>query len=206
MKKIYKLITLFSFALFAVNVNAATINVAVGVDGTGSPAMMYTPSAITCNVGDVVTFILANGTHTVTSTSVPGAAAPMSSGTMSTLGQMYNYTVTVAGAYAFHCTFHASMTGTINAAGGAGIADPAIDLLTNAYPNPFSDKITLKYGKQIESIKIFNVIGEQIKSSDLAPTEDKKEIDFEGIPSGIYFIRTYKEGTIVETKKIVKVK
>ncbi len=98
------------------------------------------------------------------------------------------------------------MVGGFTVSAATGILDPATDLIVNAYPNPFSDKITLKYGKQIESVKIFNVIGEQIKSIDLVPTEDKKEIDFEGIPSGIYFIRTYNEGNIVETKKIVKAK
>ncbi|MGZ4033801.1 MAG: T9SS type A sorting domain-containing protein [Bacteroidia bacterium] len=206
MKKIYKLITLFSFALFAVNANAATIPVAVGVDGSGNPATMFTPSAITCNVGDVVEFVLGNGTHNVTSTSVPGGAAAMSSGTMSTLGQMYNYTVTVAGAYAFHCTFHAGMNGTINASTAAGIAEVSVDLLTSVYPNPFNDRITLKYGSQIGSIRIFNVLGEQVKLADLSATEDQKEIDFEGMPSGIYFIRTYKGETVIETKKVVKVK
>lgn len=205
MKKIYKLIALFTFALFVGTANAATVAVAVGVDASGSPANVFTPSAITCAVGDIVQFILASGTHNVTSTSVPSGAAAMSSGTLSTPGQMYNYTVTVAGAYAFHCTFHSGMNGTINAS-AVGIAEPTIDLLVSTYPNPFNDKITLKYGKQIQSVKFFNVVGEEVKSIDLAPTEDKKEIEFEGIPSGIYFMRTYREGAIVETKKIVKAK
>ena len=79
-------------------------------------------------------------------------------------------------------------------------------MLVTAYPNPFSEKITLKYGKQIDAVKIFNIVGEEVKSVELIATEDKKEIYFEGIPSGVYFMRTYNEGTVVETKKIVKAK
>jgi hypothetical protein len=64
----------------------------------------------------------------------------------------------------------------------------------------------LKYGKAVQSVKIYNVVGEQIKSIELSELEEKVDVDFEGVPAGIYFIRTYNDGTIVETKKIVKAK
>ncbi len=203
MKKIYSLIFASAFVLFSFNSHAATISVGVGIDASFNPANQFTPASVTAAVGDVIQFILGNGTHNVTSTSVPGGAAAMSSGTMSTVGQMYNYTITVAGTYLYGCTFHAGMSGSINVA--AGIATPTVDLLTSAYPNPFKDKLTLKYNA-VESIDLFNIVGEKVKSFDLPANETKTEIDLTDLNTGIYFIRTYKEGVVVETKKIVKTK
>lgn len=204
MKKIYSLIFAFAFVLCSFNSKAATVTVGVGIDATFNPANQFTPSTVSAAVGDVIQFILGAGTHNVTSTSVPGGAAAMSSGTMSTLGQTYNYTVTVAGTYLYSCTFHAGMNGTVNVA-ASGIATPTVDLLTSAYPNPFKDKFTLKYGA-IESIDLFNIIGEKVKSFELPKNESKTEIDLTDLNTGVYFIRTYHEGTVVETKKIVKTK
>lgn len=200
MKKIYSLICVFT--LLNISTNAATINVGVGTNGTAL-ANQFFPSAITANVGDVVAFILAGGTHNVTSSSVPATAAAISSGTMTTPGQTYNYNVTVAGSYVFSCTFHIGMNGTINAA--AGIATPTVDLLTSVYPNPFKDKVTLKYNG-VESIDLYNIVGEKVKTFELPSTENKTEIDLSDLSAGVYFIRTFKEGIVLETKKIVKAK
>lgn len=207
MKKIYSLIFASAFVLFSFNSKAATISVGVGIDASFNPANQFTPAAVTAVVGDVIQFILGNGTHNVTSTSVPGGAAAMSSGTMSTLGQMYNYTVTVAGTYLYTCTFHSGMNGTVNVTTGgtAGIATPAVDLLTSAYPNPFKDKITFKYNA-VEAIDLYNVIGEKVKHFDLPSNETRTEIDLTDLSTGVYFIRTYKQGEVIETKKIVKTK
>ncbi len=205
MKKIYSLIFASSLILLSLNSKAATITVGVGVDATFSPANQFTPAAVTAVIGDVVQFILGNGIHNVTSTSVPGGAAAMSSGTMSTLGQMYTYNVTVAGTYLYSCTFHPGMSGTINATAASGISTPAVDLLTSAYPNPFKDKLTFKYNA-IESIDLINILGEKVKHYELPSNETKTEIDLSDLNSGVYFIRTYNQGQVIETKKIVKTK
>ncbi len=200
MKKIYKIVSLFTLALFAMNADAVTIPVTVG--GTGN---VFSPNNFSANIGDVVQWTWAGGTHNVTSAVVPGGAATFASPTQAT--GTFSYTITTAGSYGYSCTIHAGsgMVGGFTVS-GVGILEPSVDLLVSAYPNPFQDKITLKYGKQIESVKIFNVVGEEIKSIELVATEEKKEIDFEGIPSGIYFIRTYNDGNVIETKKIVKAK
>lgn len=206
MKKIYSLIYACSLTLISLNTNAATITVAVGVNASFSPASVFTPSVASAVIGDTIQFILAAGTHNVTSTSVPGGAAAMSSGTMSTLGQIYKYGITVAGTYSYMCSIHgATMSGTINATAAAGITTNVVDLTTSAYPNPFKDKLTLKYNS-IESIELFNIVGDKVKTFELPSTETKTEIDLSDLSAGVYFIRTYKEGTVVETKKIVKSK
>jgi plastocyanin len=203
MKKIYSLIIASSFSI--ASLSAATITVAVGVNSSGGTASVFTPNAINANVGDVIQFVQGSTvSHNVTSTSVPAGAAPMSSGTMSTIGQMYNYTVTTSGSYSFHCTFHSGMNGTMTVA-GVGIQDPAVDLLTQVYPNPFKDKLIVKYNG-IDKAEFYNVVGEKVKSVEMEQVEGKLEVDMETLPAGIYFFRTYKEGNIVGTRKIVKAK
>jgi plastocyanin len=204
MKKLYSLIIVSAF--FLQTVNAATINVSIGPSGT----FTFSPSTFAAVVGDQIIWTLSSGTHTVNSVagSIPGGAAAINSGTLSTGGATYSYTITVAGTYAYQCNFHGSLAPPSGMIGGfnatvTAIIEPATNLLTSVYPNPFNDKVTIKYNG-IESVEVFNVIGDKVKALDLSASENKTEIDFAGFPAGIYFYRTYKEGTLVETRKIVK--
>lgn len=196
MKKLY---TLILSTLFVGSISATTINVSI-------TSNQFTPPTFTANIGDVVMWTLNAGVHNVTSASVPSGAASFASGTMSTIGQTFSYTITHAGTYGYFCSIHGSgMAGGFNVT-ATTIAEPTIDLLTNAYPNPFSDKLTIKYGKGIQSIEVFNVVGEKVKSIDVNNPDFKVEVNFEALPSGIYFYRTYSDGNIIETRKIVKSK
>lgn len=196
MKKLY---TLILSTLFVGSISATTINVSI-------TSNQFTPPTFTANIGDVVMWTLNAGVHNVTSASVPAGAASFASGTMSTIGQTFSYTITHAGTYGYFCSIHGSgMAGGFNVT-ATTIAEPTVDLLTNAYPNPFNDKLTIKYGKGIQSIDVFNVVGEKVKSIDVNNPDFKVEVNFEALPSGIYFYRTYSDGNIIETRKIVKSK
>lgn len=195
MKKLYTLI-LSTFMI--AGANAATINVAIASNS-------FTPSTFTANVGDVVMWTLTGGVHNVTSASVPGGAASFSSGNLTTVGQTFSYTITTAGTYGYQCTLHTGMVGGFNVT-ATTILEPATDLLTNAYPNPFADKITIKYGKGIDKIEVFNIVGEKVKSIEVNSPDFKVDVDFDNAASGIYFYRTYSDGNIIETRKIVKSK
>jgi plastocyanin len=76
----------------------------------------FNPSSLNVEVGDIVKWVWVQGSHTTTSSSIPGGAAswdaPINSG-----NQTYSYTVTVAGVYNYVCTPHAGMgqTGTFTA-------------------------------------------------------------------------------------------
>ncbi len=196
MKKLY---TFILSTLFVGSLSAATINVSI-------TSNVFTPTTFSANIGDVVMWTLNAGVHNVTSASVPAGAASFASGTMSTIGQTFSYTITHAGTYGYFCSIHGSgMAGGFNVT-ATTIAEPTVDLLTNAYPNPFNDKLTIKYGKGIQSIDVFNVVGEKVKSIDVNNPDFKVEVNFEALPSGIYFYRTYSDGNIIETRKIVKSK
>ena len=94
------------------------------------------------------------------------------------------------------------MIGGFNAT-TVGINEPVINLISNVYPNPFSNQVTIT-SNGIESIDVFDMVGSKVKSIVLSATENTTEVDFSGLPSGVYFYSTFKEGTIVETRKIVK--
>jgi plastocyanin len=196
MKKTYSFIFASIFTVLTLNLSAVTIPVSIANSA-------FSPATFTANVGDMVVWTLVNGNHNVVGLSVPAGAASISSGTMA-IGGTYSYTITVAGNYGYKCGIHSSMLAGFSAS-SVGISESATNLITSVYPNPFKDKLTIKYNG-IESIQVFNIIGDKIKSVELAPTESKVEIDFENLPSGMYFYRTYRDGNIVETKKIVKVK
>ncbi len=200
MKKTYLFICASVFSLLALNTNA--VNIAVAISDNA-----FTPSSFNATIGDVVTWTW-GGTamHNVTGTigAMPGTAASISSGDKTGSGT-YSYTIAVSGTYHYGCSHHLPGMVASFTVSAVGILEPATDLLTNFYPNPFTDKITVKYNK-IKSIDVLNVIGEKVKSIELTATEGKMEIDFENLPGGVYFFLTYAEGTVVETKKIVKAK
>lgn len=199
MKKLYFLIFISTFTLFTFNVNATTITVVVSNN-------KFTPSSFNAFVGDSICWSFSTTTgHSTTSTAgtVPAGAAIWDSGVKVGPTATFGYKITIAGTYGYFCSVHStSMFGTFTAA-VVGIIEPNVNLLTSVYPNPFNDKVTIKYNG-IESVEVFNVIGDKVKAMDLSASENKTEIDFAGFPAGIYFYRTYKEGTIVETRKIVK--
>jgi plastocyanin len=200
MKKIYSLIIASTFAAFTMN--AATINVSVGATPNS-----FTPSSFTAAIGDQVIWTWAGGgTHNVTSnaSSVPAGAVVFASPTQAS--GTYSYTIAVAGSYGYACSLHFSSgmvaSFTVSA---TSIADPRVDLLTTAYPNPFKDKLTIKYNG-IQSIELINIVGDKIRTFELDAVETKTELDLSDLSAGVYFIRTYSEGNIVETKKVVKAK
>ncbi len=202
MKKIYTLICSIALCLLSMNANAVVINDSLGVGGANT----FTPFAINANPGDVIHFICMTGTHSVvnyTGYTNPCSSAP-NSGTMNA-GDTYDYTVTCSGTYLWMCGIHGtSMYGGAVVSGTAGIVEPATNLLTNFYPNPFKDVATLTFNG-VEKVEFFNAIGQNVRTIKLVATETEVAIDFNNLPSGTYFYRTYKEGVVFETKKIVKV-
>ncbi len=200
MKKIYTILFASSIIFCSVNSNAVNVPVSIG-------ASAFTPQGFSAAVGDVIVWTLAAGagTHNVTSMIVPSGAATFNSPNLSTAGQTFSYTVTVAGTYAYDC----GIMGTSMLAGftvtSVGIAEPNVNLLTSVYPNPFTDKISLTYNN-LSKIEVLNVVGSLVKSVELSSIEGTIEMNLDAMPSGIYFVRTYREGLLSETKKIVKSK
>ncbi len=75
----------------------------------------FSPKTVNAVVGDVINWVWDNGSHTTTSTSVPGGAATWSQ-SMNSGNKSFSYTITVPGTYQYWCIPHSpDMAGTINA-------------------------------------------------------------------------------------------
>lgn len=190
-------------ALFFLNAQAA-IHVVQVLGGS------FSPNTMSVNVGDTVRWTFTGGSHTTTSTSVPGGAAtwdsPINSGTTS-----FDYKVTVAGTYNYKCTPH-NFTGIITASSVTGIQNVfEAAIITSLYPNPFTNELFIEQGNEnpeYTQISISDILGKQIKNIDInalpAISSDKRRIDVSELPKGIYFVTLKGNGTKAKTIRLVK--
>jgi len=76
-----------------------------------SPSLAFSPSTLTINAGDVVTFAFGSVAHNVAFDS-PNAAAPTDIGGFNTNTSIQR-TFSTAGTYTYHCNIHPFMTGMV---------------------------------------------------------------------------------------------
>ena len=76
-----------------------------------SPSLAFSPSTLTVNAGDVVTFAFGSVAHNVAFDN-PNAATPTDIGGFNTNVSVQR-TFTTAGTYTYHCTIHPFMTGSV---------------------------------------------------------------------------------------------
>lgn len=88
---------------------ANTIVVTVGP----ASSLTFSPSIFSCSLGDTVMWVWATGSHTTTSTTIPGGATPWDQNINST-NTFFRYVPAVTGTYNYQCTPHSSfgMTGS----------------------------------------------------------------------------------------------
>jgi plastocyanin len=76
-----------------------------------SPSLAFSPSTLTINAGDVVTFAFGSVAHNVTFDN-PNAATPTDIGGFNSNASIQR-TFSTAGTYTYHCTIHPFMMGTV---------------------------------------------------------------------------------------------
>lgn len=76
-----------------------------------SPSLAFSPSTLTINAGDVVTFAFGSVAHNVAFDN-PNAATPTDIGGFNSNTSIAR-TFSTAGTYTFHCTIHPFMMGTV---------------------------------------------------------------------------------------------
>jgi len=76
-----------------------------------SASLAFSPSTLTVNAGDVVTFAFGSVAHNVAFDN-PNAATPTDIGGLNTNTSIQR-TFTTAGTYNYHCTIHPFMTGAV---------------------------------------------------------------------------------------------
>ncbi|MEO8147363.1 MAG: plastocyanin/azurin family copper-binding protein [Bacteroidia bacterium] len=212
MKKIYITILLMACATvlsFKSYATKFTVNVA---------DFSFAPSSITVTVGDTVRWVRINGTHTTTCngsalTSRP-AGAPSWDNPINASNTSFEYVVTVAGAYAYKCTPHASggMTGTITAVPPNGIANlnglfNYLEINPPTFKSDAEIKFSLASNAHIK-LSIYDFAGRKIVTlldEQFIKGEHTALWDANGIPQGIYFCRLENEDYTL-TRKFVRVK
>jgi len=82
----------------------------------------------------------------------------------------------------------------------AGVEDESLITL-NMYPNPVSDMLNISSQNTINTVEIFNVLGQKVISRQVEDTS--AEIDVSNLNAGIYLIK-YEINNSIITKKFVK--
>jgi len=73
---------------------------------------------------------------------------------------------------------------------------------TRLYPNPVKDKLTITSTQSLETIKVFDILGQKVASKNVASQEIT--LDLNKLSSGNYFVQIVSEGNISETYHILK--
>lgn len=158
------------------------------INQTGST---FSPSSLTVNVGDVIHWVWSSGTHTTTSGNIPAGALSWNSDLTSTK-PTFDYTVTVAGSYAYVCLLHESMgmVASFTAVATTGIAENELSRTISVFPNPAQSFINIKTGSDGE-ILLSNILGKSIKKyqlKDLPQLDESYQLDLSDLSGGIYII------------------
>lgn len=154
--------------------------------------MEFTPANPTVNVGDVIHWVWADGSHTTSSRTIPVGATVWDSPLNST-HTSFDYTVTVVGSYSYACTIHESMgmTGSFTAVDGStGVGEIPVSLGFLIYPNPASTFIKIS-AELNGDIVLSDLIGrniKQLKLNELPFYRSYYQLDLFGLEDGIYII------------------
>ncbi len=189
--------------LFQIQGNATTWNITV-------QNYTFSPSNVNCSVGDTIKWTWVAGTHTTTSTSVPGGASTWNANINSST-PTFSYKVTVAGTYNYQCNFHFSMgmVGTINAspAGINVINSPAV---MKIYPNPVHNQLNLQFSTSLYSGEAEAVITDMAgriiakQNMELSARQNIQQVDFSAIAAGTYLLNIYQADNRIMSAKIEK--
>ncbi len=181
----------------------------------GSLGDAYSPSSLSVNVGDTVTWEGDFSAHPLSSTSVPNGAASFSNST----GTTFSYVVTAAGTYHYQCDFHHSlgMVGTFTAASVTSVAsdrnfnEPGKFDLAQNYPNPFNPSTVVAFGVPVQSfvtVKVYNILGEEVATlvQQVVEAGTHTAVWNAGtMPSGVYFCQL-RAGAFTQTRRMVLVR
>jgi len=84
---------------------------------------------------------------------------------------------------------------------GVGINESSAQLM-NIYPNPASEKLFIGNIEGIDQVKIFNSLGENILTFEIAG--NSLSLNVSKLPGGIYYVTFIKDNSISGTRKFIK--
>jgi len=203
MKRVFTSISVILICLLSMQSSAVTHVIS-------QSGFSFSPIGLSCNVGDVIRWEWSGGSHTTTSASVPQGAATWDSdldaGTPS-----FEYTVQVAGTYAYFCAIHvqSNMVGAFMASAPASIktiVNTNRDMTVGLEMGAKTLYIRLDGGEAVNgAIKIYDITGKvaaTIYEGNFGSEEKLYEYDGNALGRGIYFVR-FEAGNKVVTRKIM---
>lgn len=200
MRKLYFAFTLLFCAAFQ-SANADTVTITQ--DGNS-----FAPLTLSVNVGDVIHFVWTNGSHNTTSVSVP-AGADTWAAPLNMQNPTFDYTVEVAGIYAYVCTFHNGMGGGFQANSPNNIA-PVLALSPEFSAGIESSTKTLfvnieNYSPVVTTIRLIDITGKEVAvllNSEINLGEQSYRFNLSDRSRGMYFVRLEQAGRVV-TRKVM---
>ncbi len=189
----------FLLLLFTASSYATIHNVAVS-------SYQFSPSSFSAEVGDTIIWTVSGSIpHTTTSTEVPIGANTWDH-PFSGSGDTYSYVITIPGNYNYYCFYHGvsnGMTGSFTATSTqTGVQN--VNQLQALQPlNPFTGMVRVYYDRP-GTVEIFNVLGAKMAEQKISNTNSVTTINFPTLPQGVYIVALMNEGTLVETRKVVR--
>ncbi|XZF15258.1 T9SS type A sorting domain-containing protein [Chitinophagaceae bacterium MMS25-I14] len=184
-KSLCTLLTALSFMLFS-HVSNATVHMVLVSN------YVFTPTNLTFQIGDTIMWMRLNGSHTTTSTSIPGGAASWDA-VLDSVSTSYTYVPTVQGVYNYQCTPHAAMgmVGSFTVIGLTSV--PNINNLPgwNIYPNPVSTTLFLRAPEMVTQAELYDANGRVVWSE--KNKSNSMDIDVSPVPFGYYFLHIVTE-------------
>jgi plastocyanin len=198
MKKVlWKSFLLFFCACYCANTYATvhTINVA---------DFSFSPSTLTIQLGDTIFWKHMSGTHTTTSTTIPGAATPWNA-SITTGNPGFTYVPAVPGTYNYVCTPHQGMgmTASFTVTGSASVNNVSVAEF-NIFPNPASTEIHVQsIAKSVEA-SLTDITGRKIPLQQISTSQGEKTFSTGGIADGIYFLSIHTPEADLTRKLVIR--
>ncbi len=196
----------YTFILFAVI--SITTNATVHIVTCQNVPSHFLPATVNAVCGDTIHWKWVAGIHVVgpiIAADIPSGAtmwnAPIDAGNTS-----FEYVVTTAGNYHYVChpaTPHGEDAYIVVTCVNGIQQNNSLRHLSLAYPNPFSEKITIETSNA-DRLLIYNYMGEKVTSFQLKSGQTKFEADLATLPKGIFFYSIIKDDVVLDTRKIVK--
>jgi plastocyanin len=171
--------------------------------------LTFSPSTITVNVGDTVSFSLAS-IHNVAEVSqvtyTANGNTQLQGGFSTPFGGGLVFTTVLSlGTHWFVCQPHAAMgmKGKIFVQNATGIAENLLQSRISVYPNPFKSKVTLDFNQVVRgTLLVSNSFGEALQETTISVSA--LTLDLGDKPNGVYFVAVTDAAGNRQVRTIVK--
>ena len=192
----FKNFTLFIVLLFSLHSIAQT-NYTIATSGAS-----FSPSELTIEQGDTVTFVNTGGSHNVNGTQATFSNNPESFGNSVGSGWTYQHVFSIAGEYDFQCDPHSSfMKGKITVQNATYTESHYSGSSFKIFPSPFLNSLSIQ-GCNGGEIFLYSVVGRLELNNKIK--NDVHKLAVEDLPSGIYLYQITLANKEIISGKIVK--